>query len=91
MAISPVTLDNENSKFVESPTRSGAAAVEVVGSLSIGGGAFDPPTGTVKIAATVGSLIETYEYKDILDITLKTVTVTYATSTKNGDFTVVVS
>lgn len=89
MSISPVVLDNEKSKFVESPTRSGAAAIEVVGSLSIGASPFDPPTGAIRIAATIGSLVETYEYKDISNAVLKTITITYANSNKDtSDFTV---
>lgn len=87
--------DRELNKFVESPSRPGEPAVEIVGNLSasIAPGPFDPPTATDTILRSVLANVETYEYKSggPSGTLLKTVTVTYLTSSLKDLVSVVVS
>lgn len=73
----------EFSKFVESPTRPGEAAVEISGSFTanVDPGPFSPPTGTDAFTRSVDGLSEIIEYKSggILGTTLKTIKVYYLT------------
>lgn len=93
MTFSPNLQDRENGKFVESPTRSGETAIEVVGSLTAVAGPFAPPAGTDSIVRSVSGAVETYEYKSggIAGTVLKTVTVTSTDSTLEELLTVEVS
>jgi hypothetical protein len=56
-------LDRELNKFVESPSRPGEPAVEIVGNLVSTPGPFSPPAGTDSVVRSVASNVETYEYK----------------------------
>lgn len=71
----------EFSKFVESPTRPGEAAVEIAGSFTadVVPGPFSPPSNCDYISRAVAGPVETYVYKNggSSGTTLKTVTVTY--------------
>lgn len=85
--------DRELNKFVESPSRPGEPAVEIVGNLTSTPGPFSPPANADSIVRTVLSNVETYEYKSggISGTILKTVTVTYVDATLEELVNVVVS
>lgn len=85
--------DRELNKFVESPSRPGEPAIEIVGNLTSTPGPFSPPTNADSIVRTVLSNVETYEYKSggISGTLLKTVTVTYTDNTLEELVNVVVS
>lgn len=85
--------DREINKFVESPSRPGEPAIEIVGNLTSTPGPFSPPTTSDSIVRTVMSNVETYEYKSggIAGTVLKTVTVTYTDATLEELVNVVVS
>jgi hypothetical protein len=83
MAIPGDVRDRETRKFVESPSRPGQTAVEVVGDITANPGPFSPPANCDYILRSVSSNVETYVYKNggSGGTTLKTVTVTYVDST----------
>lgn len=85
--------DRELNKFVESPSRPGEPAIEIVGNLTSSPGPFSPPINCDSIVRTVLSNVETYEYKNggIAGTLLKTVTVTYVDNTLEELVNVVVS
>jgi hypothetical protein len=93
MAFSPNLEDRELTKFVESPSRPGNAAVEVVGNLTQSSGPFDPPLSADTIVRSVSGAIETYTYRQggPTGTILKTITVTYHTASLNDLHTVEVS
>lgn len=94
MAITRTSIpEMEYSKFIESPSRPGQAAVEVVGDLTISEGPFAPPSTTDYIGRSVLSNVETYVYKagGASGTLLKTVVVTYVDSTLEELLTVEVS
>lgn len=90
MAQPPNITTREFSKFVESPTRPGNSAVEVIGSFTTGSGPFEPPSNCDTIIRSVASNVETYEYKQGITL-LKTVTVTYVAANLKDLVSVVVS
>lgn len=92
MAISTVVLDNEKSKFVESTTRPGNAAVEVVGVFTATAGPFSPPSNSDFINATSVGLVDTYTFYNggPSGTLLKTITITYTNSAKDN-YTVAVT
>lgn len=83
----------EFNKFVESPSRPGEPAIEIVGNLTSTPGPFSAPASSDSIVRTVSSNIETYEYKSggISGTILKTITVTYTDNTLEHLVNVVVS
>lgn len=85
--------DRELNKFVESPSRPGEPAVEIVGNLVSTPGPFSPPANCDYISRSVLSNVETYEYKNggSGGTLLKTVTVTYVDATLEELLTVEVS
>lgn len=82
MAFSPNLEDREQCKFVESPTRPGFSAVEIVGSLTSSNGPFAPPANSDAILRTVVGPVETFRYYSggLAGTLVKTITVTYASS-----------
>jgi len=82
MAIPGSSKDRELKKFVESPTRPGETAIEVVGALSVGPGPLDPPLDTDTITRQVSGAVETYRYYQggASGTLLKTVVVTYTSN-----------
>lgn len=82
MAFSKNLQDRERDKFLESPSRPGFAAVEVVGNFTSGTGPFDPPATSNAISRTALGAIETYRYYSggLAGTLLKTITVTYTNS-----------
>lgn len=93
MAIrSNATTDREFDKFVESPTRPGATAVEVTGDLTVSSGPFSPPSNCDFINAASVGLVDTYTFYNggPSGTLLKTITITY-TSIAKDNYTVAVS
>jgi hypothetical protein len=80
MAFSPNTLDREHDKFVESPTRPGKTAIEIVGEISASPNPFSPPPSCDFILRSVSGSVETFEYFNggSGGTLLKTVAVTYS-------------
>jgi hypothetical protein len=74
--------DREFSKFVESQTRPGESAVEVVGSFTTSAGPFDPPVNSDTITREVSGSVETYRYRQggVTGTIIKSIVVTYASS-----------
>lgn len=81
MAIPGSNRDREQNKFVESPTRPGQTAVEVVGQVNVVG-PLEPPKETDTITRQVSGAVETYRYYQggAAGTLLKTVVVTYTAS-----------
>jgi hypothetical protein len=81
MAINNSSIkDREFGKFVESPTRPGSPAIEVVGDFA---GGLVAGTGYTTIDVTYPTTIqEVYTFKLLL-ATVQTITVDYTTSTKD--------
>lgn len=75
--------DREYNKFVESPSRPGEPAIEIVGNLTSTPGPFSPPATCDYVGRIVASNVETFEYRDggASGTLLKTVTVTYTDAT----------
>jgi hypothetical protein len=75
--------DREYNKFVESPSRPGEPAIEIVGNLVSTPGPFSPPANSdhVSISVTGGGFIVEYAFKvgGISGTVLKTVALEYAT------------
>ena len=73
----------EQDKFVESPTRSGKTAVEVVGDINAVSvpGPFAPPAGTDAFTRVVSGNNETISYRSggITGPILKSITIYYQT------------
>lgn len=95
MPIIPSISGREFSKFVESPTRSGEAAVEVTGSITAVSvpGPFAAPAGTDTVTRSVLSNVETYQYKigGVSGTVLKTITITYTSADLEDMVSAVVS
>lgn len=74
-------LDREFHKFVESPSRPGEPAVEIVGSVSTTGG-FTIPENADAITREVSGSQEIYKYREggVSGTILKTITLTYTSS-----------
>lgn len=80
MAQSPNIKDREWSKFIESPTRPGESAVEVVGEITVFSGPFSPPSNCDTITREHSGSVETYRYRNggLTGTVIKTVVVTYS-------------
>jgi hypothetical protein len=76
----PSITGREFNKFVESPSRPGETAVEVVGSFASEPGPFAPPQNSDYILRSVSGAVETYTYYNggPSGTLLQTVVVTYS-------------
>lgn len=92
--------DRDYTKFVDSPTRPGKSAVEVVGDLTVSGGEFAPPSNSTCYTYETGTdgiyFTEIYKfYESGTPATpvnlLKTITLYYTDAQFQNDFGGVVS
>lgn len=87
-------LDREFHKFIESPTRPGKSAVEIVGEITTTTGPFSPPSSSDAFTVSYpNSVTEVYEFRTggVGGTIIKTVTLIYSSASKQNLLSGVVS